>query len=259
METLSFVAGLILSLVDSSVRFMTHINTNSLLVLFTALLVVVGAIQAKRLRQTVELTKDVAEAALKNATAAELAIRTNRPYLLPVGIFFGSTSRVFDSGLDWQSRHDRIEIRVPAPVIAFKNYGRSPALVKSIVASFEPDDCIDNHIQLHGQHERLTQGHLFNEATTLDRFIPEGGSLNVTAYTKLTQGWTITAEQLEQMRSLEWTLVAYGRIEYNDTFGGQIPYMTDFCWVVQIDFEKNVTNTIRLMWADGPEDHNRYT
>ena len=259
METLYFVAGLVLSFVNSSISFIIHINTNSLLALFTGLLVVDGAIQAIRLRQTVELTKDVAEAALKNATAAELAIKTNRPYLLPVGIFFGSTSKVFDSGVKWQSRHDRTEIRVPAPVVAFKNYGRSPALVKSAVASFEPYDCIDDQIGLHNSHERLAPGELFNETNTLDRFIPEGGNFSITAYTKLTQGWTITAEQFEQMGALEWTLVAYGRIEYDEAFGSQASHVTDFCWVVKIDFEKNLNNTIRLLWADGPEDHNHYT
>jgi hypothetical protein len=56
---------------------------NGLLALFTLALVIVGALQARRLRQTVEATKDAANAAKQNAEIASNAFyAANRPWVL---------------------------------------------------------------------------------------------------------------------------------------------------------------------------------
>lgn len=105
---------------------------NGFLVLFTAALVAVGGLQAHRLRQTVEATKEAAEAAKKSADATEVAasaaktsaealIRSEWPRLLferfdPIGPI----------------PKDHSPPNWPNVIVGFRNYGRTPAFVTEI-------------------------------------------------------------------------------------------------------------------------------
>jgi hypothetical protein len=103
----------------------------------------------------------------------------------------------------------------------------------------------------------LQSGKLFNEVGSSRWFISPEQSFHVVVLTRLKKGWTISHEEFEEMGGLEWTLVAYGRVEYEDTLNTGVMYTTDFCWVVQPDFD--ATATIKLLWIKGPDEHNRYT
>jgi hypothetical protein len=232
---------------------------NALLVFFTAVLAGVGVIQCFLLYYTYRVTNLSAEAAKQSANVAGLALKTGRPYLLPIRIYFGDTAEVFESEIKWPPEDQSVEISLPALTITFKNHGQTPAVIRSLVASFEPSDCFDYNVHRHESHERLKGEGLFNETNSQNSFIPNGQTLTVVVYTKLTKGWTITQEQFEKMRSLEWTLVAYGRAEYEDIFTNPSRYTTDFCWAVQFESEATISDTIKLLWTPGPDDHNRYT
>jgi hypothetical protein len=232
---------------------------NALLIFFTAVLAGVGVIQCFLLYYTYRVTNLSAEAAKQSANVAELALKTGRPYLLPIKICFGDAAEVFEPEIKWPPEGQSVEIFLPAPTITFKNHGQTAAVVRSLVASFEPSDCFDYNVRQHEPHERLKGEGLFNEINSRNSFISNGETLTAVVYTKLTRGWTVTHEQFEKMRSLEWALVAYGRAEYEDTFSNPSRYTTDFCWVVQFEFEATTSDTIKLLWVPGPDDHNRYT
>jgi hypothetical protein len=204
------------------------------------------------------MTWKAADAAKEAADATYLTVVSSRPYLLPESIAFGPNTRVFNSGIKWPPHDQGVEIPIPAPTITFKNHGRSAAIVSNIMASLAPVEFFDYDPKQQGVHERL-KGGLFNEITIFNRFIAPDRLFSIVALTKLTQGWTITREQFQRMRSLEWALVAYGRIEYRDTFGSKSSYRTDFCWIAQLEFEATADESINFVWIDGPEEHNRYT
>lgn len=233
--------------------------SNALLVFFTAVLAAVGVVQCFLIYYAYKAAQLSAEAAKQSAKVAELALKTGRPYLLPVTILFGETSEVFDSGIQWPSKPQQVEISVPAPTITFKNHGQTPAVIKSLVASFEPANCFGWDVKQHGPHDRLEGEGLFNEINALSSFVANGEVFSLVVHTKLTKGWTITKEQFEKMFSMESALVAYGRAEYEDTFGNSTRYSTDFCWLVQFELEVTNPGTIKLVWVGGPDDHNRYT
>jgi hypothetical protein len=197
-----------------------------------------------------------ANAAKRSADATYLAITTKRPYIQPVKILFGDENS-FATGISWPDPEVGVEIAVPGPVVIFKNCGNSPAIIKRIVASFEPEECEDYNTRRHGSHFRLKPGLLMNEVGSSRLFIGPEQTLPFAVTTEYTRGWTISREQFVQMHGLEWTLVAYGRIEYEDTFKTGNLYATDFCWVVQPDFDK--PEMIELLWIRGPEEHNRFT
>jgi hypothetical protein len=111
-------------------RFQTWFN--GLLVLFTAALVAVGGWQARRLRQSVEATKETAEAAKKSADATEIAanaaktsaealIRSEWPRLL---------FERFDAIGPIPKDHPPPDW--PNVIVGFRNYGRTAAFVTEI-------------------------------------------------------------------------------------------------------------------------------
>ncbi len=251
-----------------------EIQIEDRLVRFTGLLVLVGAIQAIVLigqsflfycqfragQLSARAALRSVRAAQRSSRVAELALRSSRPYLFVAQIHFDSSGNVYDSGIEWPSHDSRLTstISLTAPIVTFENYGQSPAIIKTLFASFEPFECSNFDVIQHDSHDGLEQ-RLFDEGG--DRFIREGRTFDVVVFTKFTKGWTITEEQFEKMRSLEWALVAYGRVEYGDVFSPQSVYRTDFCWTVQLDFDvtDHRPNTIRFFWVGGPTEHNRHT
>jgi hypothetical protein len=91
------------------------------LALFTLALVIVGGLQARRLRQTVEATKEAAQAAKKSADVAERTLSlTNRPWL---------------EVTDWELMNLTPDA---TPFVQFKirNFGKSPAWITRLQVKF---------------------------------------------------------------------------------------------------------------------------
>lgn len=110
-------------------KFFTDIRvTDVLLAAFTGLLVLIGYVQAKRLRETVEVTEQSVETAQQ-----ALALSVDRPWLFVSGVFQAS-AEVY-AGTEGAS------------FVAYQaaNHGKAPAVVQQVWASFsageitEPD------------------------------------------------------------------------------------------------------------------------
>jgi hypothetical protein len=177
---------------------------NGGLVVFTAALVIVGGLQARRLRETVEATKDAAEAAKKSADVAEQAVAmSERPWV---------------DAQDW-----RLTAKGPDSLTSVKfnlrNFGKSPAWISKLSVKLIFIEAGTEFPSIPDYTSKIDNFY----ADAPGRVIPAGETLEQNCL--LEEMW-MNEEQFRQiLRGLSY-LWLFGRIDYEDAL--KRPHNTGF-------------------------------
>ena len=216
---------------------------NGLLVLFSGLLWWVT-------RRQVALTEQAEETSHKSLEIAELALKSDRPYLLiEKARMFGIQGHDSYGGLS--STIAEYDHFVPNAVFSFRNFGNGPAFIDEAIIHMFP----------------LIDFPKVNDFTGC-KLADIGGVEAVGAGEpwKVGIGWVedrlISKPDYEEIVKGNKRIFVWGRIRYKDVLGGS--YETVFCWVAQPPIEvfravgepPVLTISMEDRFIRGPKTHN---
>lgn len=178
----------------------------------------------KGMKEQSEATKAAANASIKSAEVAELALKTDRPYLLIEKTeMFGvhKEKEGFSGGLaDYNSFEPRVRF-------TFRNFGKGPALIKEVALRLWPLE----HIPAAGDfadcrfveidHAAVGAGGTWRLDTDM-----MDGIVNQGSYDDIVRG--------------KKEITIWGYVRYQDVFELDEPYETAFCWRLPTPFELDV-------------------
>ncbi len=199
---------------------------------------------ANAARNNAIVAKISAEATQKNAEAAELALKSDRPYLLV------ETAKLEGAFKDEKSHEirERSEFR-PRATFNFRNYGKGPALIETVVIGLRPM----KEIPAPGDFTDCKEmSHTINAIMAEKRWIIK---------TRLGDFLTFSKVDYEAIRNGTIGIIAYGCIQYRDVFKN--PYETAFCWCLglprDISLAAGRVYRMRGSFEPTPKTHNYST
>jgi hypothetical protein len=173
-----------------------------------------------------------------------------------VTILVGQYCKFGDKHLVWDrtpNNPDCLRVdSIPVPIVAFRNYGRTAAIVTRAFVSFEPLQCEDYRPHSHALHDGL-ENRLLMEPLENQGVVPDG-TLEFKALTKLREGIEVSESLRNELSSLKATLVCYGKIEYRSVLYVEPRYVTYFCWLLDYMVADG-----DFSWEVGPLSHNSHT
>jgi hypothetical protein len=208
------------------------VSTEERLADFTLLLVVVGVLQVL--------------AASVQAYSAKLTLKISRPYLLVERVVFGVLPLMLDNEPPPSAELtvDNFLTVLLGAAVQLRNHGSGPALLTKFVVRMKPVE----DIVIPKYFADCRQRDLEQEAVPPDCalwFRTDSGD-----------GASISKAEAKAILSGEKTLLAYGRVSYEDVVRNR--YETAFCWVCSQPQRANWGET-RGRGYRGPKAHNRHT
>lgn len=229
----------------------------------TALLVLVGTVytiaalrQLHAIHVQSEIAKTTADAAMKNAEVARLALSGNRPYLLTIYSELDTTGEPLSAKDAQRLERTAKSIHIHHASIRFKNFGEGPAIINAVVG----------HLRLQRIEDDFPKPHDFNECITMTT---EGADV-ITSQRSCEFSLKVDRELTDEEIRRMWTtpdFIFYGFVCYEDVF--HTSYRTEFCYrltplggVIKTRFtEKDLVGFVEFgsFWAVGPRANNYRT
>jgi hypothetical protein len=178
----------------------------------------------------------------------QVALRGDRPFLLVQKGVLAS------QGITIKREREDVEpwVTISPSIVTFINYGKGPAMIRKVVASFEP-------AKLPHRRNYLTFLHQSHDLKECREVIWDQ---DIIAFEKPMSVTTYGASDLfksdEEFEATQF--VIYGRVDYTDVF--ENCYSTEFCLVMRIrevGYRSDEDIDVESVCVVGPKAHNRHT
>ena len=189
----------------------------------------------------------------KQGRITEMALRADRPFLLVKDVQLTSDRAKIHKPEEEFSEGKFLSIS--SVQVIFCNYGKGPAVVQKVVATFELatfDKSSPNVISFnHGFHNLRACSQIEIERD----LIANNEVLEITV-----PALDLLWEEYEAVTNRRKEMVVYGNVSYSDVFNN--PYMTDFCqriWFEEFGWFDDIEIALKAESRLGPSDHNKRT
>jgi len=168
---------------------------------------IVFGLQARRLRQTIEVTEKAANAAEKSASALPLIERAH------VFVEIGLDGLGFNFPKGFHFYKDANDLGTCSVIAHFKNHGKTPAILTKL-------HLVMDKVPAYAYPTEITE--------IIKSEIPPGIVISSELTYDIPATTQITPDEWERINAGEILLICYGRVEYKDVLGDK--HGTGFCW-----------------------------